>query len=518
MRETNVPVIVFQDENWLVVEKPYGMPTYGGDPGELGAQEWLELHLGLRVFVCSRLDKGTTGLLLFARTRAASALAEKIHVGQESQKTYYFLSDHDSRPRHAEQWTCEHELDGKSAHTQFSFEREIASGLHLYRALISRGRMHQIRRHAALSGCPLWGDSLYGGSPAPRIALHCAELLWPGIERPLVSPLPRSFSAQAHAQGLCALESSVAFERRGLWLHSVTDAWRVVQRGELSALDVSVDVYGRFVLVWVYDGSTQKELESQLTPVLDLLGETLGTVGVVYRRIAKNPHKNGLVSEEFQRGEKVPAQLLITEHGWKARITLTGRQHVGHFLDHRDNRRRVELLASGKRIANLFSYSCGYALSGALGGADVVVNVDASASALRMGKDNFALNSLTETGVGKFVEKDVRQWLEKQCAKVSEGSDPGWDIVICDPPTFSSTHAGGSFQVREAWSDLVERCASILKSDGVCFLSNNCQAEEQKWFEASMRRHFLHVQRILPPLDFPKVQGRSHSMFYECRK
>lgn len=518
MPNVDSPFIVYADDSWLVVEKPYGIPTHGGDPGELGAQEWLELHLGLKLYVCSRLDKGTTGLLLFARTKKASALAEEIHLAESSEKTYFFLSDADVRARKSAHWTCDTPLDGKSAVTQIWFEREVAQGVFLYKAIISRGRVHQIRRHASLSGCPLLGDTDYGGSPAPRIALHCAKISWPGIDTHCESALPFSFSDLVQRQGRTSVELAVALERRGLWLTQITDAWRVVQRGEVSHLDISVDLYGRYVLVWVYDDSSREQLDRSLGFLFSKLLEQHHTLGVVFRRVSKNPHKKGLVCEEWLSGEVAPSEFFVSEHGRKAGVTLSGRQHVGHFLDHRDNRRRVELIAAEKRVANLFSYSCGYAVAAALAGAEVVVNVDASASALTLGKNNFALNLLSGSGIGKFVERDVRMWLSKQCEKVSRGDDPGWDIVICDPPTFSSTKSGGAFQVREAWDELVAGCATLLKEGGFCFLSNNCQAEERKRFEKSMAREFSSVQRLRPPLDFPDVANRSHSVFYLCTK
>jgi 23S rRNA (cytosine1962-C5)-methyltransferase len=518
MTDPNRSFIVYSDESWLVVDKPYGMATHGGDAGEVGVQEWLELHLDLRLYVCSRLDKGTTGLLLFARTKTASALAEEIHVAETSEKTYFFLATQDVRSEKSASWVCDSPLDGKKAFTKFWFEREVSPGHFLYKAVITRGRMHQIRRHASFSGCPLLGDTEYGGSSAPRIALHCAKLSWPGIEVTCESALPLSFSSETQSEGLSSIELAVALERRGSWLKAVTDAWRVVQRGEVSEFDLSVDVYSSYALVWIYDESDRIRLENCLQRFFVCLSKYVSLHGVVYRRVSKNPHKKGLVCEEWTRGEVPPLNLHVTEHGWKVGVALSGRQHVGHFLDHRDNRRRIELQAAGKRIANLFSYSCGYAVAAAVAGAEVVVNVDASASALTLGKNNFALNQLTESGVGKFVERDVRQWLQKQREKIIRGEDSGWDIIICDPPTFSSTKSGGAFQVRDEWDELVADCATILKGDGLCFLSNNCQAEERKHFEKAMRVHFSSVQRLQAPFDFPKVANRSHSVFYLCKK
>ncbi|MBM3380892.1 MAG: hypothetical protein FJY29_00415 [Betaproteobacteria bacterium] len=518
MSASKTPQILYSDAHWLVVEKPYGLATHGGDPGDLGVQEWLELHLGVKTFVCSRLDKGTTGVLIFARTPEASAQAERVHTDESSRKTYYFLASKDVSKKNGLNWVCELPLDGKAARTEFFFETQLNKDVFLYKAVIARGRMHQIRRHASESGCPLWGDVEYGGCNAARIALHCAELQWPGLASVIRSPLPQSFSAEVHKQGRTAVESAVAHERRGFWFASIAQAWRVVQRGELTDYDVSVDVYGAHALVWVYCDSEREELVSALEPLLLELQHRFGVVGCVWRRIAKNPHKKGLVQEMWTAGQEPPETFTVSEHDWKALVTLTLRQHVGLFLDHRDNRRRVQQMAPGKRIANLFSYTCAFAIAAALADAEVVVNVDAAASALNVGKKNFEVNQLAERRTGKFVERDVRVWLEKQVQKIERGEDSGWDVIVCDPPTFSSTQDLGVFHVAQEWQELAENCARILRADGVCFFSMNSQAHERLAFEAALQKCFAAVQRLKAPFDFPEIAGRSHARFYACRE
>jgi 23S rRNA (cytosine1962-C5)-methyltransferase len=511
-------VILFSDSQWLVVDKPYGIPTHGGDAGDVGVQEWLALHLDEKTFVCSRLDTGTTGVLLFARTASASALAQKIHTENDAEKIYYFLSDKDVRQSHGLNWTCDLQLDDKSALTKFYFDKQLASRVFLYRAVISRGRKHQIRRHAAFSGCALSGDSEYGGSPAPRIALHCAVLRWPELPEVIRSELPDYFHEEAHSHETTYLQCLTALDRRGKWISSISGAWRAIQRGELSAFDLSVDVYGAHALIWVYNDSDLGEISRQLTPFFGQLEKKFGICGRVFRRISKNPHKKGLVQDVFVTGSKPEDQFAVTEHDWQALVTLTLRQHVGLFLDHRDNRRRVQKAANGKRIANLFSYTCAFGLAAAKSGCEVVMNVDASASTLNLGKQNFELNGLSKIRSGKFVEKDVRLWLEKQMAKRESGEDTGWDIIICDPPTFSSTQSGGHFHVSREWTDLASACSKILRDDGTCFFSTNCQAGERSGFETVLRQFFGSVQRIRPPLDFPEVAGRAHAHFFECRR
>jgi len=448
--------ILYSDADWLIVNKPYGLPTHGGDPGDVGVQEWLKLHMGIETFVCSRLDKGTTGVLLFAKSAEGSAAAERIHTQELARKVYYFLSDRDLRVQWPSGWTCREPLDGKSAQTDFCFDGEVGPRLFRYRAEISRGRMHQIRRHAAMSGCPLWGDQDYGGSQAPRLALHCAELQWPGLPQIIRAPLPDSFRSSGHGHGKTQTEALAALEKRGHWMAAISSAWRVIQRGELSSCDLSMDIYGAHALVWVYDDAVFEKLQEVLSPLIEILERQFAVAGVVFRWVGKNPHKKGLVQNVRMIGAEPPASFAVYEHDWQALVSLTERQHVGLFLDHRDNRRRVQNLARGKRIANLFSYTCAFAIAAAKADCEVVVNVDAAASALTLGKKNFELNHLSDLRRGKFVERDVRLWIKKQLEKMEAGQDAGWDIIICDPPTFSVTREGGHFHVSHEWFDLAE--------------------------------------------------------------
>jgi 23S rRNA pseudouridine955/2504/2580 synthase len=90
-------VILYQDADWLAVDKPCGLATHGGHPGELGAVEWLALHHDLETFVVSRLDVATSGVLWLARHREASGRAQRVHEEGLALKTYAFLSAVDAR-------------------------------------------------------------------------------------------------------------------------------------------------------------------------------------------------------------------------------------------------------------------------------------------------------------------------------------------------------------------------------------------------------------------------------------
>ena len=79
---------LYKDKNWLVVEKPSGISTHSAHKGDLGLVEWLALHHDEHVHICSRLDKGTSGLLAFALNAVSVATAQIIHEKERARKTY----------------------------------------------------------------------------------------------------------------------------------------------------------------------------------------------------------------------------------------------------------------------------------------------------------------------------------------------------------------------------------------------------------------------------------------------
>ncbi len=505
-------MIIHQGNNWLAVDKPTGLATHAGKPGELGAIEWLELHLGLKTHVVSRLDRGTSGILLLALDATASARAERIHESGSATKIYEFYSSVDSLTNGpGESWARDDELDGKAAATRFQrLEKAPRGDLVRYRAEISRGRQHQIRRHATASGVPVLGDDEYGGASFPRLMLHCAEVRWPEIDEPLVAPAPASFTALAEGR-----DSSFAVcrDRRVGWPAAVTDAFRVVHRDEIAGLPAAVDVYGDwFNATWFDETSSEEKLTKLLYPLLDEVTEDHGCRGGVIRTHGRNPHQRALVVETRVIGDPPPDFFTVNEHGLKYEVSLTKTQHIGLFLDQRDNRRRLALVAAGKRLANLFAYTCSFSVAAVAADAEVAFSVDTARAGLNTGKANFALNSLKEGGRGKFIQEDARKWLLRQERRRDEkpGEFQPLDIVICDPPVFASAKDGGKFSLETEWPRLAAQAAGLMGPNGIAIFANNHRSGSHAFYRRALEDQFREVTDLRPPLDFPVFPKRPH--------
>src|SRR6185312_1277006 len=106
-------------------------------------------------------------------------------------------------------------------------------------------------------------------------------------------------------------------------------------------------------------------------------------------------------------------------------------QKTGFFLDQRENRRHVEALAVGRAVLNAFSFSGGFSLYAARGGAKSVTDVDISAHALESAQRNFDLNRDVLSGCKySAVQADVFEWLQQP------RSDK-FDLIILDPPSLA---------------------------------------------------------------------------------
>lgn len=507
---------LFQNEDWFVIDKPTGISSQAAFAGDVAVPEWLALHHGADVRVISRLDKGTSGVMIMAKNAAAAARAQKIHETGSSSKEYVFLSASDSvKSGRGKVWEVATAIDGKSAST--AFERVGPAGkFFLYRAKLARGRVHQIRRHAKESKVPVLGDDKYGGAAYPRLCLHCKSVAWPEIAEELAAKVPPSMGSLGDFSG--DPDFLVSFDRRLSFHEGITDAFRCVHRGETLAADCAVDFYGGWLCAWIYDEARPlSEIEAALAPHFKKLSSRYGARGVVIKRNLKNPHERGLVREQKTSGEAPPPYFDVTEHGLKYRVSLTEGQHAGLFLDQRDNRLRARKLAAGARVANLFAYTCSFSVAAAAGGAAEIVSVDAAKPCLETGAVNFDSNGLA--GGGKFIQEDARAWLKRQRRKAGkEGDVARYGLIVCDPPTFATTKEGGAFSVDKEWEALASDCREILARNGNVLFCTNHREGGREDYGAVLREKFSSVLDVPAPVDFPVIDGRrEHVKMFWCK-
>ena len=148
------------------------------------------------------------------------------------------------------------------------------------------------------------------------------------------------------------------------------------------------------------------------------------------------------------------------------RVNLSDYLDTGLFLDSRKKRALIRREAGGKRILNLFAYTCSLSVAAAKGGARLTDSVDLSNTYLEWGRINFALNGLQSPSL---IRGDVMRFIA-QAAK----SAPRWDIIILDPPAFSnSKKMRGTLDIQRDHRQLIRRCLSLLRAGGTLYFSSN---------------------------------------------
>jgi 23S rRNA (cytosine1962-C5)-methyltransferase len=182
------------------------------------------------------------------------------------------------------------------------------------------------------------------------------------------------------------------------------------------------------------------------------------------------------------------------------------RLSVGLFLDMREVRDWVRNMAQGRRVLNLFAYTCSFGVSAMLGGATRVLNLDVSKTYLEWGKANYELNDLA-VDPHDFVFGEAFDWLGRFARRAEL-----FDMVIVDPPSFSST----PFSVARDYPRLVETAAAAISPGGILIAATNHSSTSDQRFDAWLDSGLVHARRhgqLLqqwqePAADFPVPPGR----------
>lgn len=208
---------------------------------------------------------------------------------------------------------------------------------------------------------------------------------------------------------------------------------------------------------------------------------------------------------EMLYGSPLGEPVIFSESGLLFEADVLRGQKTGFFLDQRENRRRVEKLAKGRRVLNAFSFSGGFSVYAARGGAESVTDLDISSHALDSAQRNFALNRSTSavtTCARESIQADAFEWLEQNRRRQ-------FDLVILDPPSLARREAERAGALR-AYDRLAKLGLNHLSPGGIvvaCSCSAHVTADE--FFEAVRKaasqsdRRFQEIERATHPPDHP---------------
>lgn len=158
--------------------------------------------------------------------------------------------------------------------------------------------------------------------------------------------------------------------------------------------------------------------------IVQIIQEKLQPFSIYERSDHEGRKMEGLPEVHAQLHGQTPDFITINEHGMEFYVDVIKGQKTGFYCDQRDNRLRIQSIANGKDVLNLFAYSGGFSVAALMGGAIKAVSVDSSGYALAIAQKNCELNNVSKRHAG--VKADVFDYINT--------NDIPQNVIICDPP------------------------------------------------------------------------------------
>jgi 23S rRNA (cytosine1962-C5)-methyltransferase len=560
--------VLYEDDDVVAVHKPAGVSSQAAQPDRPD-----DLVTRLRAFfaardrkaeaavylgVHQRLDRDTSGIVVFTKRLEANAgLAAQL---EERAVTKRYVAGVTGWPPGKKEALLEDDLakgeDGcmvvvrrakgrpaprASRAVTRVVQRRRSGDRALLDLVLETGRTHQARVQLAHAGAPIAGDPLYGGAPAPRLMLHATaiELAHPRSGRKLVVRDPLAdreleawLAGGDPGYGVydepSALDRALALAVERRWglgrsadrdpAERRTTAFRLVNEEGDALPGLAVDVYGEHLVAALYV-SPEWEAPGRHERVLDALG-ALGFDGIYLKRRPKQANvlvdtrRDDLAPRAPVRGEAAAEVLTIEEEGIPFEVRLGDGLSTGIFLDQRPNRRLVRETTRGARVANLFAYTCAFSIAAAVGGARRTVSVDASMAALERGRAGFGRAGVALGREHAFVAEDAFSWL----ARTAKKEDERFDLVILDPPSYSSTKKR-RFVAESDYGELVALAGAIVAPGGRVLACCNHRGMGRQRLRRLVHegaraagREVVQLKDLPAAADFPAWGGRDPHM------
>jgi 23S rRNA (cytosine1962-C5)-methyltransferase len=466
----SAPWVRFEDEHLLVVSKPAGVTTHRADAhAQDGMYEWVQdRRPGETLSVLHRLDKATSGLLVFGKSRLANQSIAAQFESRALTKRYELLVGRDEQRGDVRR--CDRPVAGGPHSRQDAvtdFERvAVGEEAECWAAAPHTGRTHQVRKHAAMLDMPIVGDETYGGRRGARVFLHAAGLRLDhptGGRATFADPRPASFDRvlAGAAPDAAATAAAAAREARAVLLDPVeTNAYLWIDRDHDGFPDLRVERLDGVAFARDYTGRPLAH---------DWVEALLDTDGV-----------HAVYAQHRPRGETgdparlvagaAPARFSVLESGCRYLLDLeASATSTGLFLDQRETRRRLlESDLTGRTVCNAFAHTGSLTVAAAKAGAETLT-LDLSPRYLDWARENLRANDL-DPDDHDAIYGDALEWMDRLARKGRT-----FDLVLVDPPSTSTTGKRG----RSRWvadrdlHDLVTRAARLARPDGTLYVSTN---------------------------------------------
>jgi len=498
-------------DDFIVVNKGFGFRTHRVSDGQFGLVEYLSEKLQKELWVVHRLDKETSGLILFAKNKNAAQKLSSLFENHDIHKIYLLLTDKNMT---STEFSVEGHIDKEdnkfilkpelpsNSKTDFRLVKKLGS-FFLWEARPESGKPHQIRLHAEKAGIPILGDQEHGGSPFFRLCLHAEKLSfnYESQRFEIQSETPSLFQANPESNYQTFLQACLE-KRTSFYQIPEKESFRLVH---LESERIRADRFGNHL--WIYDYTDSGLNDSEKTSIREfaksndlrpiirhMLDRGAGVGGLEKKTLEANTPDENWIAEE----EKIN-YVLKTNSGFSP----------GLFLDQRENRLWVRENSKNKNVLNLFSYTCGFSVAAALSEAAKVTTVDVSAKFLNWGRENFAANKLNDKA-HEFFAQDCLLFLKGSVKRKRQ-----WDLIICDPPTFGRSK-DSVWKIERDLPDLAELMLQCTSKGGKILFTCNYEKmnrdELLKLFSQKIRGQFKAARLPQLSLDYEHTDDLKNLM------
>jgi len=222
-------------------------------------------------------------------------------------------------------------------------------------------------------------------------------------------------------------------ELRANMFDAQTTAYRVIHGESDGWPGLVLDRYENTFVLKLYTAAWLP----RLTELLLLFNQQLRP-DILVLRLSRNiqqlaQDQFGALDGQILSGSRLTGPVHFLENGLHFEADVCRGQKTGFFLDQRENRRRVEALAAGKHVLNLFSFTGAFSVYAGRGGALSSTDLDISPYALKSASRNFLLNQTNHAVAScqhELIQADSFEWLQDNRRKK-------FDLIILDPPSLA---------------------------------------------------------------------------------
>ncbi len=298
-------------------------------------------------------------------------------------------------------------------------------------------------------------------------------------------------------QGFFERKIRNAIRLRDRFLPNETDAYRLIHSEGDDLPGLIVDRYGDFLVAQFLTAG----MEQWKDMIVSILHSEVLCRGIFEKDDTEAREWEGLPPRVGKLwGDEPPDFVEITEHGHKFIVDIHQGQKTGFFLDQRENRKLVGSVSAGKRVLNCFSYTGGFSVYAAAGGALETVSVDSSQPALNTARTHIEMNGFSDKQ-NTVACTDVFQYLRDTRQE--------FDMIILDPPAFCK-NKGQINQASRGYKDINMYALKHLAPGGLLYTASCSSYIDPDLFQKIVfaaakdaRRSLKIIQKTSHSFDHP---------------